>query len=81
MMGTTTIKMKSEGSSGRLPISLLSGSYQSNFSEGSRELMTPAEIMALGKDKQLLFVQGVPPILAKKIKYFDKLEWRFWGKR
>lgn len=80
MMGATTIKMKSAGSSGKLPIRLLSGSYQSSAYESGRDLMTPAEVMAMRPKQQLLFVQSVPPIKAKKIRYFDPLEWRFWGK-
>lgn len=80
MMGTATIKMHSSGSSGRLPWRVLSGSYQSSVHEGSRELMTPAEVMSVNKSNQLLFVQGLPPIKAKKIRYFDWWERRFWGK-
>ena len=80
MMGTTTIKLKSAGSTGKLPIRLMSGSYQSSIHEGSRELMTPAEVMAMNKKLQLLFIQGIPPIKAKKIRYFDWSEWRFWRK-
>lgn len=80
MMGTTTIRMVSAGSSGKLPIRLLSGSYQSSAYEAGRELMTPAEVMAMTPKQQLLFVQSTPPIKAAKIRYFDKTEWRFWGK-
>jgi type IV secretion system protein VirD4 len=48
--------------------------------KSSRPLMTEDEVMALPAKKQLLFVQGMRPVLADKIRYFDRWEWRFWGK-
>ena len=36
-----------------------------------RELLTPDEIMQLPSDLQLLRLQGEPPMLARKIRYYD----------
>lgn len=45
-------------------------------SEQQRLLVTPAEVMALPEDRQILFVSGMdlPPILAEKYPYFDQRE-------
>jgi type IV secretion system protein VirD4 len=37
------------------------------LSDPGRPLMTPEEVMAMPKDEQIIFVQGLPPIRAKKI--------------
>ena len=36
-----------------------------------RELMTPSEILQLPDHLQLLRLQGRPPMLASKIRYYD----------
>ena len=38
-------------------------------SEIARPLMTPAEIKLIPKDREIVFIAGVPPILARKIAY------------
>ncbi len=78
MMGTATVRRRSEGNSGKLPLRWLSGSYQSSIHEGSRELMTPGEVMSLNPRQQLLFLQSLPVIKATKIRYYDWWEWMFW---
>ncbi|MBI1363239.1 MAG: TraM recognition domain-containing protein [Proteobacteria bacterium] len=62
MLGQATIRVKSTGLSD-------SGS-SANFSETSRALMTPDEIMTMPFDSQLIFVQGMRPVIAEKIMYF-----------
>ncbi len=41
-----------------------------------RELMTPDEIMQLPQSLQLLRVQGMPPVLAQKLRYYTDPEFR-----
>jgi type IV secretion system protein VirD4 len=38
--------------------------------ETARPLLTPGEVMQLPVDDELVLVSGVPPIRAKKAKYF-----------
>jgi type IV secretion system protein VirD4 len=40
-------------------------------SEQKRALLLPQEVKELGSDKEIIFCEGVRPILAKKIKYFS----------
>lgn len=71
MMGTTTIRVEGAGTSkqkGFLPMGPTNVS--SNVSETARPLMTPDEVMRMPNDTQVIFVQGVKPILAEKIRYF-----------
>lgn len=74
MMGNTTIKVDSSGVSKdggfSLPFSGGKSSVSSNTSETSRALMTPDEIMNMSNEKQLIFIQGMRPILAQKIRYY-----------
>lgn len=62
MLGNTTIRVTSTGDS--------SGGKSKNFSETSRALMTPDEIMRIPFDSQLIFFQGQKPVIAEKIMYF-----------
>jgi type IV secretion system protein VirD4 len=39
--------------------------------ETARPLLTPGEVMQLPPDDELVLVSGVPPIRAKKVRYFD----------
>jgi type IV secretion system protein VirD4 len=39
-------------------------------SEQKRALMLPQEVKELGRDKEIIFCEGLPPILARKIRYF-----------
>lgn len=41
-----------------------------------RELLTPDEIMRLGPDLQLLRLQGLPPVLARKLRYYADKEFQ-----
>lgn len=80
MLGVTTVKTDTKGQSAPFPFSILPHSVHRGTMLASRPLMTPDEVMALPGHQQLIFVQGMRPILATKIRYFSWLEWRFWGK-
>lgn len=43
-------------------------------SETARPLMTPGEVMQLPPDEEIVMVAGIPPIRAKKARYFE--DWR-----
>jgi type IV secretion system protein VirD4 len=42
-----------------------------NVSEQRRALLLPQEVKALGGDEAILFYEGLPPIRARKLRYFD----------
>jgi type IV secretion system protein VirD4 len=69
MMGTTTIQVANSGTS-KEKGQLMGGNISKNYSDTSRALMTPDEVMRMPFDTQLIFVQGCKPILAEKIFYF-----------
>tara|TARA_R110002126_G_scaffold20353_1_gene75342 strand:+ start:4550 stop:6037 length:1488 start_codon:yes stop_codon:yes gene_type:complete len=46
--------------------------FNHSGSETGRPLLTPDEIRCLGPDRQLIFVQGIRPILAWKVAYFKR---------
>ncbi len=64
MLGNTTIRISSSGDS--------SGGKSTNYSETSRLLMTPDEIMRMPFDSQLIFFQGQKPVVAEKVMYFSE---------
>ena len=72
MMGTTTIRVEGSGKSKKSALlpSFGDTSISSNISETSRPLMTPDEVMRMPNDTQVIFVQGVKPILAEKVRYY-----------
>lgn len=39
--------------------------------ETARQLLTPGEIMQLPSDEEIVMVAGAPPILAKKLRYYE----------
>jgi type IV secretion system protein VirD4 len=80
LLGVATVKVDSEGRSASFPFSLLPHSIHRGVIDIARPLMTEDEIMAMPARKQLIFVQGMRPIFASKLRYFDWWEWRFWGK-
>lgn len=43
--------------------------------ETARPLLTPGEVMQLPHKKQLVLLSGLPPILARKLRYYD--DWNF----
>ena len=66
-LGTTTVKTKSHSraawGSGRGP--------STNESERARPLMLPQEVRTMGADRILIFYENLPPISAKKLRYYD----------
>lgn len=80
MLGVKTEKVDTEGRSAAFPLSLLPHSVHRGHSLSARPLLTEDEIMALPNGAQIIFVQGLRPILADKIRYFSPREWRYWGR-
>lgn len=80
LLGVATVRVDSEGRSAAFPFSLLPHSVHRGATETSRPLLTEDEVMTLPAQKQLIFVQGMRPILANKLRYFDWWERLFWGK-
>lgn len=80
MMGKSTIPLITEaiakGKSGKWTefVSTSSSTATATYAEKERELLTPDEIRRLNRETMLMFVQGCPPILAKRISYYsDKI--------
>lgn len=69
MLGNTTIRVKSSGTS-KESFKILPGSSSANYSETARPLMTPDEVMRVPFDTQLIFFQGEKPVIAEKVMYF-----------
>lgn len=79
MLGVTTVQAGTAGRSGNLPLPLVATSYHGSTGDAPRALLTPDEVMALPRDRQLLFVQGARGILAHKLRYYTLREW--WLRR
>ena len=78
MLGTATIEVESVGTQKGSalkklnPLNALKASTDSiNKSATARALMTPDEVMRLANDSQLIFVQGMRPVVAEKIRYYE----------
>lgn len=67
-MGNQTIQVQSTNFNGGL-VHLGGRSY--TVSETSRPLMTADEVSRMDKTKELIFVAGIAPILANKIRYYE----------
>jgi type IV secretion system protein VirD4 len=78
MLGTTTITVKSGGQTreGDKLLFRKETGISTNTSETSRQLMTPDEVMRIPFEEMLVFVQGLKPILAKKVMYFKDPEFK-----
>jgi type IV secretion system protein VirD4 len=48
--------------------------------EVERYVLGEQDVRALGADKQFLFVNGVKPIMARKLRYFADAPFRRWGR-
>jgi type IV secretion system protein VirD4 len=75
MLGTATVRMQSKGQSSPLPLRIIASAFHNGVFEGARPLMTTGEILTMDSHQQLVFVQGLPAIRARKIRYFDWWEW------
>jgi len=51
-------------------------SYGKNFSDHGRELLRPEEVLTLNGDFLVAFLRGLPPILARRVKWFEDPEFR-----
>jgi type IV secretion system protein VirD4 len=51
-------------------------SYGKNWSEHGRELLRPEEVLTLHGDYLLAFLRGLPPILARRVKFFEDSEFK-----
>ena len=78
MLGTTTITVEGKGKTeasvfGKMNVwkRAIGGGNNINYSDTSRALMTPDEVMRLPWDSQLIFVQGAKPVVAEKIRYYE----------
>ncbi len=47
-----------------------------NYSVTGRALLRPEEVLGLGDNYLIAFVRGVPPILARRIKWFRDKDFR-----
>lgn len=50
-----------------------------SVSERGVPLMSPQQVRDLPPSHQLLFVNGAPPILAEKVRYWEAAPWREWA--
>lgn len=80
MLGTQTVPVRSSGQASPLPLNLLPLSFYGGTSETARPLLTPDEVMALARDTQLLFIEGLRGTLARKLRYYSLREWQL-GRR
>ena len=71
-LGYQTVKGVSESKGKEL---FSKRSRSENFSDQRRALMLPQEITGLGQDKELVILENVPPILAKKIVYHKSADY------
>lgn len=67
-LGKHTIQVKSTSVNGSI---LNLGGRSHNHSETARDLMTPDEVNTMDKKKELIFVNGVYPILCNKIRFYE----------
>jgi type IV secretion system protein VirD4 len=58
--------------SDRLSFPWASGSRSRSMSETSRALLLPQEILQLPPDEEIILMEGLPPIRARKIRYFQE---------
>jgi len=71
MLGQRTVKVESDGNTGKLAWLGLPSSFSKHRSETGRPLLAPDEVMMLPSSCQVLFVQGCKPILSEKVRYFE----------
>lgn len=66
-LGRQTIRVNSQTYSGFGPLARQSLSE----SETGRPLLDPAEVRALGREKEIILIANRPPIMAEKIQYYN----------
>jgi type IV secretion system protein VirD4 len=70
MLGQRTVTVRHTGRSGETELSRGS----ENYAPAARPLLMPQEILRLPPGQELLFLQGKPPILADRVRYFADKE-------
>ena len=70
MLGRRTVRVSNRSKSRASRLSPTYDHFNTSTGETGRPLLTPDEIRHLGDDRQILFLKGRRPILAKKIPYF-----------
>lgn len=73
MLGAATISVSSysSGTSGKATELFKSSNKSESVSEVTRNLLNPDEVRRLNRSAVLTFVQGIPPILAQRITYYN----------
>lgn len=66
-LGDTTVESESRSK----PVMAMNGGSV-NTSETARRLLKPQEVRALGKEREIIFIENVKPILAYKIRHFKE---------
>ena len=70
-LGLTTVRVRSRSRSQFSPFATRPDRGANvTVSEQKRALLLPQEVKELGRDKEIIFCEGLRPILAKKIRYF-----------
>lgn len=69
-LGYETVKNQSESSG----MGWFAKRKSKNVSDSRRALMLPQEITGLGADNQLIIMEDMPPLIAKKIRYYREPE-------
>lgn len=71
-LGTTTVRVKSH-SQPRFGFTSGKGQRQGSVStsDQKRPLLLPQEVKELGKDRELLLIEGLRPVLARKNRYYE----------
>jgi type IV secretion system protein VirD4 len=72
MLGQRTVTVRHHGRSGETELSRGS----ENYGPAARPLLMPHEIMRLPPHQQILLLQGKPPILADRVRYFADKEFQ-----
>jgi type IV secretion system protein VirD4 len=67
--GAQTVSESQSESTGSL---WMVGRTNKSFAETSRALLLPQEILQLPPDEEIVMVEGLPPIRARKIRYFQE---------
>ena len=71
-LGTFGAPTESESQSERAGCLWLSGATSRSVSQTSRALLLPQEILQLPPEEEIIMIEGMPPIRARKIRYFNE---------
>jgi len=71
-LGTFGADTQSNSKSRKMGLSLNSGSRSESHSKMARALLLPQEVLQLPPDDEIILIEAVPPIRAKKIRYFEQ---------